>query len=73
MATSSAVRFAADPPPTRIPVAAASNPTKSPSQRSVCCSTAAAAGPDRHDVTFWSAADASRSAATATGAGGDCT
>ena len=51
-ATSSAVRLAADPPLTRIPVAASSNPTNSPSQRNVWCSTAAAAGPDRHDVRF---------------------
>ena len=34
---------------------------------------ASAAGPDRHDVRFWSAADTSRSATTPTGAGGDCT
>jgi hypothetical protein len=72
-ATSSAVRLAADPPLTRIPVAASSKPTNCPSQRKVWCSTATAVGPDRHDVRFWSAADTSRSAATPTGAGGDCT
>ena len=66
-------QVAADPPLTRIPVAAASKPTNSPSQRNVWCSTAAAAGPERHEVRFWLAAEASRSAAIATGAGGDCT
>ena len=35
MAMRSALRFAAEPPLTRIPVAAASKPTNSPSQRKV--------------------------------------
>ena len=72
-ATSSAVRFACEPPLTSTPAASGAKPVSSPSQRSTRRSISVAAGEDRHAVTFWFAADASRSAAMPTGDAGDRT
>jgi hypothetical protein len=69
----SAVRLAIEPPLTRRPAASSAKPTSAPSHRTATRSTCVAAGAERHAVTFWSAAEASRSAATPTGDGGDCT
>ena len=62
-----------EPPLTKTPAASDAKPMSSPSQRIVVRSTCVAAGADRHEVTFWSAADARRSAATPIGAAGERT
>src|SRR3954453_21206874 len=51
-ATNNAVKFAIDPPLTRMPAASEANPTSSPNHRTAMCSTAVAAGADRHEGTF---------------------
>jgi hypothetical protein len=42
-------------------------PTASASQPTTACSIAVAAGPERHDVTFWLSAAASKSPIAPTG------
>jgi hypothetical protein len=60
------MRFADDPPLTRLPVKP-SHPIASASQRKTVRSTVTAAGPDRQAVTFWFSTDAYRSPIAATG------
>jgi len=60
------MRFADDPPPTRLPVKP-SQPTAPASQRSTVRSIVTAAGADRQAVTFWFSTDAYRSPIAATG------
>ena len=62
-----------EPPLTKRPSASDAKPTNSPSQRIVVRSSCVAAGADRHEVTFWSAAEVSRSAPTPIGAAGERT
>ena len=61
-----------EPPPVRLPVNPG-HPIASESQPTTVRSITAAAGAERHAVTFWLRTDAARSAAAATGSPGPTT
>ena len=65
-AIASAIKFAVEPPPHRLPLKSA-QPTASASQPTTACSIVAAAGAERQEVTFWFSAAASNSASAPTG------
>ena len=65
-AIASAIMFAAEPPPHRLPVKPP-QPTASASQPTTARSIDAAAGAERQDVTFWFSAAASSSPSAPTG------
>src|SRR5215208_612127 len=65
-AIAKAIRFAAEPPPHRLPEKPGQQ-TASASHLTTASSIDVAAGADRHDVTFWLSAAASNSPSAPTG------